>query len=59
MQVLMSIQAIIMSEEVYNNEPWYEHEAETTKGEAKNEVYSNIVRYWNIQYAMIDQMLSP
>jgi ubiquitin-protein ligase len=45
LQVLMSIQAIIMSEEVYYNEPGYEHEAGTTEGEAKNEAYSNIVRY--------------
>lgn len=59
LQVLMSIQAIIMSEEVYYNEPGYEHEAGTTEGEAKNEAYSNIVRYCNIQYAMIDQMLNP
>ena len=48
-----------MSEEVYYNEPGYEHEAGTTEGEAKNEAYSNIVRYWNTQYAMIDQMLNP
>ncbi|CAI2384890.1 unnamed protein product [Moneuplotes crassus] len=59
LQVLMSIQAIIMSEEVYYNEPGYEHEAGTTEGEAKNEAYSNIVRYCNIQYAMIDQMTKP
>lgn len=59
LQVLMSIQAIIMSEEVYYNEPGYEHEAGTTEGEAKNEAYSNIVRYCNIQYAMIDQMTNP
>ena len=59
LQVLMSIQAIIMSEEVYYNEPGYEHEAGTTEGEAKNEAYSNIVRYCNIQYAMIEQMTNP
>ena len=59
LQVLMSIQAIIMSEEVYYNEPGYEHEAGTVEGEAKNEGYSNIVRYCNIQYAMIDQMTNP
>ena len=59
LQVLMSIQAIIMSEEVYYNEPGYEHEAGTTEGEAKNEAYSNIVRYCNISYSMIDQMASP
>ena len=54
LQVLMSIQAIIMSEEVYYNESGYEHEAGTTEGETKNEAYSNIVRYCNIQYAMIE-----
>lgn len=59
LQVLMSIQAIIMSEEVYYNEPGYEHEAGTAEGEAKNEAYSNIVRYCNIQFAMIGQMTNP
>lgn len=59
LQVLMSIQAIIMSEDVYFNEPGYEHEAGTPLGEQKNEAYANIVKYCNIKYAMIDQIKFP
>jgi len=37
-----------MSEDVYFNEPGFEGEASTAEGEAKNEAYSNIVKYGNI-----------
>jgi hypothetical protein len=53
------LQAIIMSEEVYFNEPGHEGEAGTAEGERKNESYSNIVRYCNIMYAMIDNIKKP
>ncbi len=53
LQVLMSTQAIIMSEEVYFNEPGFEQEAGTPDGERRNEGYSNIVRYGNVKYAML------
>lgn len=56
---MVSIQAIIMSEEVYFNEPGFEGEQGTTEGEKKNEAYSNIVRYCNIKFAMIDNMRNP
>ena len=59
LQVLISIQSIIMSDLVYFNEPSYEHEMGTPSGEAKNEAYSNIVRYSNIKYAMIEQIRNP
>ena len=59
LQVLVSIQAIIMSEEVFFNEPGYEHEAGTEAGESKNEAYSNVVRYANIKFAMIEQIRHP
>lgn len=48
-----------MSEDVYFNEPGFEGEANTPEGESKNEGYSNIVRYGNIQYAIIDQIKNP
>ena len=48
-----------MSNEVYFNEPGYEHEAETPEGEKKNEAYANIVRYCNIKYAMIENINNP
>ena len=48
-----------MSEDVYFNEPGYEKSAGTTDGIEKNEGYSNIVRYCNIKFAMIDVIKNP
>lgn len=48
-----------MSEDVYFNEPGFEGEAGTVEGEKKNEAYSNIVRYCNIKFAMIDNIKTP
>jgi hypothetical protein len=59
LQVLMSTQAIIMSEEIYFNEPGFEGEAGTPDGERKNEGYSNIIKYCNAKYAMLDQIKNP
>jgi ubiquitin-protein ligase len=59
LQVLISTQAIIMSEEVYFNEPGFEVEQGTEVGESKNEAYSNVVRYGNIKFAMIDNIRDP
>jgi ubiquitin-activating enzyme E1 len=59
LQVLISIQGIIMSDLVYFNEPSCESEMGTPQGEAKNEAYSNIVRYSNIKWAMIEQIKKP
>jgi len=58
-QLLMSSQSIIMSEEVYFNEPGFENEQGTPEGEKKNEAYSNIVRLGNIKYAMTGQLKNP
>jgi ubiquitin-protein ligase len=59
LQVLLSVQAIIMSEEVYFNEPGYEGEAGTPEGERKNEGYMNVVRYGNVKWAMLGHLKSP
>lgn len=48
-----------MSNEVYFNEPGYEHEQGTEEGEKKNEGYANIVRYCNVKFAMIDAIKNP
>ena len=48
-----------MSDDVYFNEPGFEDEAGSVEGEKKNEAYSNIVRYCNIKYAMIDAIKNP
>jgi len=54
LQVLLSIQAIIMSNEVYFNEPGYEHEMNTHQGDLYNTGYSNIVRWGNLKYAILE-----
>lgn len=59
LQVLLSIQAIIMSEEVYFNEPGFENQQGTEEGEKKNQAYSNIVRYGNLRFAMIENIKNP
>lgn len=59
LQVLVSIQAVVMSDDIYFNEPGFEGEAGTDEGERKNEAYANIVRYCNIKYAMIDNLKNP
>ena len=59
LQLLLSIQAIIMSNEVYFNEPGYEHEMNKPEGEKKNRGYQNIVKYCNVKYAMIDTIKNP
>ena len=54
LQVLLSIQAIIMSNEVYYNEPGFEHEMGTPQGDKNNNGYSNIVRYGTLKYAILE-----
>lgn len=48
-----------MSTEVYFNEPGYEHEMNKPEGEKKNRGYSNIVKYCNVKFAMIDAIKNP
>lgn len=59
LQVVLSIQAIIMSNEVYFNEPGHEHELGTPYGEQLNRGYSNIVRYANAKFAILEQLRNP
>jgi uncharacterized protein with von Willebrand factor type A (vWA) domain len=55
----MSIQAIIMSNEVYFNEPGHEQEAGTVDGEKRNTGYSNIIRYATAKYAILEHLENP
>ncbi|KAL4488907.1 hypothetical protein ABPG72_005694 [Tetrahymena utriculariae] len=59
LQLLVSIQAIVMSEYVYFNEPGYEGHAGTPEGEKLNRGYQNIVKIGNIRHAMIEQINNP
>lgn len=58
-QLLLSLQAIVMSEYIYFNEPGYEGTAGTEEGEKFNTAYSNIVKLGNIRFAMIESMRNP
>jgi molybdopterin/thiamine biosynthesis adenylyltransferase/ubiquitin-protein ligase len=59
LQVLCSIQAIIMSDDVYFNEPGFEQEQGTPEGEKLNVGYANIVRFGCVKFAMLGQLKSP
>ena len=43
-----------MSNEVYYNEPGFEHEMGTPQGDKNNNGYSNIVRYGTLKYAILE-----
>jgi ubiquitin-protein ligase len=58
-QVLLSIQALVMGDSVYFNEPGYERQEGTPEGEKRNIAYSNVVRINNINYGMLNQILNP
>ncbi|CAD8164661.1 unnamed protein product [Paramecium pentaurelia] len=58
-QILISIQAMVMSEYVYFNEPGWESSMGTVDGEKNNRGYCNIVKLANIRYAMIEQLQKP
>ncbi len=48
-----------MSNEVYFNEPGHEQELGTPNGEKLNRGYSNIVRYGNAKFAILEQLRNP
>jgi ubiquitin-protein ligase len=56
LQVFISIQSLIMTDDVYFNEPGFEHVRSSPEGPRLNRAYSNIVRYGTVRYAMVDQL---
>ena len=56
MQVFLSIQALVMNNDVIQKEPGYEH-METDCPE--NQDYAGVVKYGNISYAMIEMLKHP
>ena len=59
LQVLVSIQSIIMTEDVYYNEPGYEKASKNAEGRMLNEGYSNVVKYANVKFAMVEMLKNP
>jgi ubiquitin-protein ligase len=59
LQVFCSIQAIIMTDDIYFNEPGYENTAGTPEGDKANTGYANVVRFANVKFAMLEQLRHP
>lgn len=58
-QVLVSIQALILVEQPYFNEPSYEAQRGTAEGTSRAAEYNEGLRYNNIRYAMLEQLRNP
>ena len=59
LQVLVSIQSLILVENPYFNEPGYERDMHTEKGKRMNFEYNDKRRLWNIMWAINDHLENP
>ncbi|KAJ8306122.1 hypothetical protein KUTeg_016667 [Tegillarca granosa] len=59
LQVLVSIQSLILVPDPYFNEPGFEQEIGTETGRKHSDEYNSDVCYNNIKYAMLSQLQSP
>uniref|UniRef100_T1IP19 UBC core domain-containing protein n=1 Tax=Strigamia maritima TaxID=126957 RepID=T1IP19_STRMM len=59
LQVLVSIQSLILVSEPYFNEPGYESKIGTEHGKKLSDGYNEDVRINNIKWAMVDQLNNP
>eukprot|EP01116_Phalansterium_solitarium_P017677 TRINITY_DN4413_c0_g1_i2.p1 TRINITY_DN4413_c0_g1~~TRINITY_DN4413_c0_g1_i2.p1 ORF type:complete len:883 (+),score=181.75 TRINITY_DN4413_c0_g1_i2:114-2762(+) len=59
LQVLVSIQSLIMVPQPYFNEPGYEAEMGTPAGDQHNKSYNEVIRVATIEHAMVGQLRQP
>jgi baculoviral IAP repeat-containing protein 6 len=59
LQLLVSIQSLILVENPYFNEPGYESKMHTAQGIASNKEYSENIRYRTMEWAILDQLKHP
>ena len=59
LQVLISIQSLILIDEPYFNEPGYQNQMSTELGKQSSKLYNNNIKYENIRWAMINQIKNP
>ena len=59
LQVLVSIQSLIMVPDPYFNEPGFESSMKTPQGQLASEMYNANIRYHTIRLAMTQMMVSP
>jgi baculoviral IAP repeat-containing protein 6 len=59
LQVLMSVQALILVPDPFFNEPGYERIRGTPEGDKQAREYNEVIREATIRYAMIDNLRKP
>lgn len=59
LQVIISIQSLIMVEDPYFNEPSYERSMHTPKGKQLAFAYKDNIRYQNLRVAVLNQIKNP
>lgn len=57
LQILLSIQSLVMTEGVYFNEPGYSWDKNSSTAIALNRAYSNIVKYGTVKFAMNEMIM--
>ena len=59
LQVLVSIQSLILVEQPYFNEPGWERQMHTTEGKTKSFNYNDLIRLENLRWAIVDKFENP
>ena len=59
MQVLISIQGMILIEEPYFNEPGFERTAGSGTGQQESERYNRRIQQHNLQHALLPALKKP
>eukprot|EP01052_Picozoa_sp_SAG31_P025609 SAG31_NODE_2254_length_6073_cov_3.048711_4_plen_511_part_00 len=59
LQVLISIQALILVPQPYFNEPGFERSMGTPEGDAESVKYNCVIREATLRWAMLDQLRNP
>ena len=59
LQVLVSIQSLILVTEPYFNEPGYERQRGTPQGDDQNLVYNAVVFTESVRWAILEQIVNP
>ena len=58
-QVLVSIQSLVLVAEPYFNEPGYERARGTPSGTQSSKEYDSNIRQANVRWAMLEQLRKP
>lgn len=59
LQVLVSIQSLILVEQPYFNEPGWERQMHTNEGKMKSFNYNDLIRLENLRWAIVDKFENP